>query len=70
MMDPLGPDGSPLQNRFGHNPAARGHPGAGGSLAFADPDRRLAFAYVMNQMEPGVMPGTKARALVAALGAC
>jgi CubicO group peptidase (beta-lactamase class C family) len=70
MMDPLGPDGSPLQNRFGHNPAARGHPGAGGSLAFADPDRRLAFAYVMNQMEQGVMPGTKARALVAALGAC
>jgi hypothetical protein len=24
----------------------------------------------MNQMEQGVMPGTKARALVAALGAC
>ena len=68
MLDPLAADGSKLRAIFGPNADAFGHPGAGGSHAFADPGRRLGFAYVMNQMALGVLPHTRALALVDTLG--
>jgi CubicO group peptidase (beta-lactamase class C family) len=69
MKDPTGVGDKKRRAIFGPSPGAFGHPGAGGSLAFADPEHSLAFAYVMNQMEPGVMPGEKALRLVDALDA-
>ena len=50
---------------FGRDQCRFGYPGAGGVLAFADPVRGLGFAYVMNQMELQVLPGVKARRLLA-----
>jgi CubicO group peptidase (beta-lactamase class C family) len=52
---------------FGASPSAFGHPGAGGSHAFADPGNRISFAYVMNQMEQSLLPNEKSLRLVNAI---
>jgi CubicO group peptidase (beta-lactamase class C family) len=52
---------------FGTSPSAFGHPGAGGSHAFADPENGISFAYVMNQMEQSVLPNEKSLRLVDAI---
>jgi len=49
---------------FGENESSFGHPGAGGSHAFADPENRIGFAYVMNQMEQSVLPTAKSLRLI------
>jgi CubicO group peptidase (beta-lactamase class C family) len=67
MRDPVDGNGEKLRRTFGPSSRAFGHPGAGGSLAFADPDAGIGFAYVMNQMEAGVLPKRRALALVEAL---
>ena len=46
---------------------AFGHPGAGGSHAFADPENKISFAYVMNQMEQSLLPDDKSLRLVDAI---
>ena len=55
MRDPVDASGRKVRTNFGPSLKAFGHPGAGGSHAFADPENRISFAYVMNQMEPGVL---------------
>ena len=52
---------------FGPSPLAFGHPGAGGSHAFADPAHGISFAYVMNQMEQSLLPNEKSLRLVDAI---
>jgi CubicO group peptidase (beta-lactamase class C family) len=49
---------------FGPSQDAFGHPGAGGSHAFADPENKIAFAYVMNQMEQSLLPNEKSLRIV------
>ena len=52
--------------RFGPNPRSFGHPGAGGSVGFADPDARVGFGYVMNRMGPHILLDPRAMALIEA----
>ncbi len=52
--------------RFGPNPRAFGHPGAGGSVGFADPDSGIGFGYVMNRMGAAILLEERAVALIEA----
>ncbi len=56
--------------KFGPNPRAFGHPGAGGSIGFADPDAKLGFGYVMNRMGPHILLDPRAVALIESAYAC
>jgi CubicO group peptidase (beta-lactamase class C family) len=62
-QDPEQPPGK-MRQHFGPSLKAFGHPGAGGCLAFADPENAMSFAYVMNQMEVGALPGAKSIGLI------
>lgn len=44
-----------------------GHPGAGGSIAFADPDRQLAFAYVTRSIGGSTLGDIRSQQLIDAL---
>ncbi|NNE91787.1 MAG: beta-lactamase family protein [Verrucomicrobiales bacterium] len=63
MLDPV-KRGKKTRQLFGPNLTSFGQPGAGGCHAFGDPENRLAFGYVMNQMEPGIFPNEKCMEIV------
>ncbi len=50
---------------IGIRPGSYGHAGAGGSMAFHDPELKLSFCFAMNQMEGGVVSGGTSANLVA-----
>jgi CubicO group peptidase (beta-lactamase class C family) len=49
---------------FGPNEGAFGHPGAGGSLGFADPSARVGFGYVTNRMGSEITIDERPQALI------
>jgi CubicO group peptidase (beta-lactamase class C family) len=55
---------------FGSSRRALGSTGAGGSFAFADPDRQLSYAYVMNRMDFYLMGDPREKALRDAVYDC
>jgi CubicO group peptidase (beta-lactamase class C family) len=51
-------------------PGSFGHPGAGGSLGFANPEAGVGFGYVMNQMAGGASGDPRTAGLIAAVREC
>ena len=49
---------------LGPSEGAFGHPGAGGSLGFADPEAKVGFGYVTNRMGSGIEIDERPQALV------
>lgn len=55
---------------YGMGAYAFGHPGAGGSCGFADPERDVAFGFVTNTLGPFVLMDPRAQKLARVLAQC
>ncbi|BAN47329.1 serine hydrolase domain-containing protein [Metapseudomonas resinovorans] len=55
---------------YGLGRYAFGHPGAGGSTGFADPERELAFGFVTNTLGPYVLMDPRAQRLARVVKEC
>lgn len=55
---------------YGLGEKAFGHPGAGGSIGFADPERELGFGFVTNTLGPYVLMDPRAQRLAQLVGSC
>lgn len=55
---------------YGMGRYAFGHPGAGGSTGFADPERELAFGFVTNTLGPYVLMDPRAQKLARVVKEC
>jgi CubicO group peptidase (beta-lactamase class C family) len=67
QKDPLDRDGQKMRQHYGPSKKAFGHPGAGGSHAYGDPENGISFAYTMNQMDLAVLPGAKSLNMISSL---
>ena len=52
---------------LGPNPKSFGHPGAGGSLGYADPEAKIGFGYTMNKMQTSLLIDPRAIWLIGAV---
>lgn len=66
ITNDLGKNTNPV-GVYGPGKKSFGHPGAGGSLGFADPELGLGFAFIPSAMHPGALPGQRTQKLVSAL---
>lgn len=55
---------------FGEGTRSFGHPGAGGSMGFADPDQGVGFGYVMNRQGSRILVDPRPQRLIKALYSC
>jgi CubicO group peptidase (beta-lactamase class C family) len=55
---------------FGLGAGAFGHPGAGGSVGFADPEHDVAFGFTVNTLGPYILMDPRAQRLVRVLRSC
>ncbi|MBB2495168.1 serine hydrolase domain-containing protein [Aquipseudomonas ullengensis] len=55
---------------YGMGRKAFGHPGAGGSVGFADPEREVAFGFVTNSLGPYVLMDPRTQKLARVLDQC
>jgi CubicO group peptidase (beta-lactamase class C family) len=55
---------------FGLGAKSFGHPGAGGSIGFADPEREVAFGFVTNSLGPYVLMDPRSQRLAGVLRGC
>ncbi len=55
---------------FGPGEKSFGHPGAGGCLGFADPDRKLGFGYIINKMDTYILIDPRAKRIIDAAYQC
>ena len=56
QKDPVDADGRKLRQHYGPSAHAFGHPGAGGSIGFADPEAGWGMGFVLDTLSPGVFP--------------
>jgi len=54
-------------SELGPNPKSFGHPGAGGSLGYADPEAKIGFGYTMNKMHASLLIDPRATWLIDAV---